>query len=138
MEKQIRQVVEFQKKFKSIYNTTPTLLRQEQANLRYLLLKEENEEYLEAVQNEDVVEILDALIDQLFITIGTAVSHGLQDKLEEGFNIVFNSNMSKLDENGEPIFNGENGVLDKTKPLGKLLKSKNYKEPNLKVLWEEK
>lgn len=132
MQKQITQLEQFQKKFKSIYNTKPTFLTEEQYNLRYLLSKEENEEYLEACQNNDMVEILDAIVDRIFLAIGDAVCHGLQDKLILAFQEVVDSNMSKLDENGEPIFNGENGVLDTSRPLGKLLKSKLYKEPNLK------
>ena len=132
MEKQIKQLEEFQLKFKSLHNIEPTFLAENEYNLRYLLSKEENEEYLEACQNNDMVEILDAIVDRIFLAIGDAVCHGLQGKLVEAFQEVVNSNMSKLDENGEPIFNGENGVTDITRPLGKLLKSKLYREPNLK------
>ena len=132
MKKQIQQLEAFQKAFKSNYNTTPTFLSEAQYKLRYELSKEENEEYLEACQNNDMVEILDAIADRIFLAIGDAVSHGLQDKLELALNEVFESNMSKLDENGEPIINGLNGYLDTTRPFGKLLKGELYREPNLK------
>jgi predicted HAD superfamily Cof-like phosphohydrolase len=132
MQKQIQNLEEFQRKFNSIYNTEPTFLTEEEYNLRYALSKEELEEYLEACQNKDMVEILDAIVDRIFLAIGDAVCHGLQDKLVDAFQEVVDSNMSKLDENGKPIINGENGVLDTTRPLGKILKSKNYFEPNLK------
>jgi predicted HAD superfamily Cof-like phosphohydrolase len=132
MQKQIQNLEEFQRKFNSIYNTKPTFLTEEEYNLRYELSREELEEYLEACQNKDMVEILDGIVDRIFLAIGDAVCHGLQDKLVDAFQEVVDSNMSKLDENGKPIINGENGVLDLTRPLGKILKSKNYFEPNLR------
>jgi len=136
MQKQINQLSEFQRAFNSTYNTSPTLLNEEDYNLRYLLLKEENEEYLEACQNNDKVEILDALTDQLYIVLGSIVSHGMQHIIEDAFQEVQNSNMSKLDKDRLPIINGENGVLDETRPLGKILKSENFFEPNLKQFLE--
>jgi predicted HAD superfamily Cof-like phosphohydrolase len=132
MQKQLNQLAQFQRAFNSTYNNSPTLLDEGDYNLRYLLLKEENEEYLEACQNNDKVEILDALTDQLYIVLGSIVSHGMQHIIEKAFEEVQNSNMSKLDEEGLPIINGENGVLDETRPLGKILKSKRFFEPNLK------
>jgi len=131
MQKQIQNLEEFQRKFNSIYNTEPTFLTEEEYNLRYALSREELEEYLEACQNKDMVEILDAIVDRIFLAIGDAVCHGLQDKLVDAFQEVVDSNMSKLDENGKPIINGENGVLDLTRPLGKVLKSKNFQPPQL-------
>lgn len=131
MYKEINDLEIFQRKFKSTCNTKPTFLPQDEYNLRYLLSKEELDEYLEACQSNDMVEILDAIVDRIFLAIGDAVCHGLQDKLVDAFQEVVDSNMSKLDENGEPIFNGANGVFDSSRPLGKLLKSKLYREPNL-------
>lgn len=129
----VNKLKEFQLAFNSHYSTEPTLLKHiEDCYLRYNLLKEENEEYLEACEQGDMVEILDAVVDQLFLVIGTAVSHGLQDVLEEAFNEVHASNMSKLDDDGQPIINGLNGMWDPSRPNGKVLKSKNYFEPNLK------
>lgn len=132
MNKQLKDLETFQKAFNSTFNEIPTLLKDEDYVLRYNLLKEENEEYLEACRNNDKVGILDALTDQLYIVLGTIVSHGMQHIIEKAFEEVHASNMSKLDENGKPIINGENGVFDSSRPKGKILKSKNFFEPNLK------
>ena len=129
MKEQILDVSEFQLKFNSDYNTEPTLIDSYQ--LRYKLLKEENEEYLEAAQNNDLVEVADAIGDQLYIVLGNIISHGMQGIIGDVFNEIHQSNMSKLDENGEPIINGI-GITNPTKPLGKILKSENYFKPNLK------
>ena len=129
MKEQILDVSEFQLKFNSDYNTEPTLIDSYQ--LRYKLLKEENEEYLEAAQNNDLVEVADALGDQLYIVLGNIISHGMQGIIGDVFNEIHQSNMSKLDENEEPIINGVNG-FDDTRPIGKILKSENYFKPNLK------
>lgn len=137
MDKQIKQLEEFQQKFNSHCNYKPTFLQKEDWELRYKLSKEELDEYKEACENNDMVEILDSITDRLFLVIGDAVSHGLQDKLIPAFQEVFESNMSKLGEDGEPIVNGENGVLDETRPLGKILKSKNYFKPNLEKILNE-
>jgi predicted HAD superfamily Cof-like phosphohydrolase len=89
--------------------------------LRFNLMKEENEEYLEAAQNGDLVEIADALGDQLYILCGTILRHGLQHKIEEVFAEIQRSNMSKLDENGKPIYRED----------GKVLKSALYFKPDI-------
>ena len=132
MQKQLNQLSEFQRAFNSTYNTSPTLLSDKDYVLRFKLLQEENEEYLEACRNNDKVEILDALTDQLYIVLGSIVSHGMQHIIEKAFSEVHNSNMSKLDNNGKPLINGEDDVWDESKPKGKILKSQNFFEPNLK------
>lgn len=102
-----------------------TNLTQDEIKLRFDLMKEENEEYLEAAKNGDIVEIADALGDQLYILCGTILKHGLQDKIEEVFAEIQRSNMSKLDENGNPIYRED----------GKVMKSSLYFKPNIeKVL----
>lgn len=88
--------------------------------LRFNLMKEENEEYLEAVQNNDLVEIADALGDMLYILCGTIVEHGLQHKIEAVFDEIQRSNMSKLDKNGKPIYRED----------GKVMKGANYFKPD--------
>ena len=88
--------------------------------LRYNLMKEENEEYLEAVQNNDIIEIADALGDMLYILCGTILEHGLQHKIEEVFDEIQRSNMSKLGEDGKPIYRED----------GKVMKGPNYFKPN--------
>ena len=132
MKQQIEQLITFQKVFKSNYATQPCLLSEEDWKLRLKLSQEELDEYQEACENGDLVEIFDAILDRLFLAFGDAVCHGLQYKLIDGFNEVVASNMSKLDDNGEPLINGVNCILDNSRPFGKVLKSKNFFEPNLK------
>lgn len=88
--------------------------------LRFNLMKEENEEYLEAVSNNDIVEIADALGDMLYILCGTILEHGLQHKIEAVFDEIQRSNMSKLGEDGKPIYRED----------GKVMKGPNYFKPN--------
>jgi predicted HAD superfamily Cof-like phosphohydrolase len=92
--------------------------------LRYKLMREENEEYLEAAQNGDLIEIADACGDMLYILCGTLLKHGLQHKIEEVFREIQLSNMSKLDTNGEPIYRED----------GKVLKSDKYFKPDIKTI----
>ena len=132
MQKQLAQVATFQRAFGQNVEPSPTLINKETAILRYDLMKEENEEYLEAVENNDLVEVYDALVDQYYILCGTILEHGMQNIIEKGFEEVQRSNMSKLDEVGLPIINGECGVFDETRPLGKVLKSDSYSPPDLK------
>ncbi|MDF2448122.1 MAG: hypothetical protein K0R26_626 [Bacteroidota bacterium] len=105
----------------------PTLINERDYTLRYNLIKEENEEYLEACKNGDLVEIADALGDQLYILFGTILKHGLQHKIEEVFDEIQRSNMSKLDENGQPIFRED----------GKILKSNLYFRPDIQRILQE-
>ena len=84
-------------------------------------MKEENEEYLEAAQNNDIVEVADALGDMLYILCGTIISHGMQDKIVEVFDEIQRSNMSKLGEDGNPIYRED----------GKVLKGPNYFKPDI-------
>ena len=92
--------------------------------LRFELMKEENEEYLEAVQNNDLVEIADALGDMLYILCGTILEHGLQHKIEAVFDEIQRSNMSKLGEDGKPIYRED----------GKVMKGPNYFKPNFEAI----
>ena len=94
---------------------------EKEMNLRFNLMKEENEEYLEAAQNGDIVEIADALGDMLYILCGTINAHGLQAVMAPVFEEIQRSNMSKLDANGQPIFRED----------GKVMKSELYFKPNI-------
>jgi predicted HAD superfamily Cof-like phosphohydrolase len=89
--------------------------------LRYKLMREENEEYLDAAKQGDLVEIADALGDMLYILCGTILSHGLEGKMTEVFEEIQRSNMSKLDKNGNAIYRED----------GKVLKSDLYSNPDL-------
>jgi len=95
--------------------------------LRYDLMAEENSEYLEAALNNDLTEVADALGDMLYILCGTMLSHGMQDKIEAVFEEIQKSNMSKLDENGKPIYRED----------GKVMKGPNYFKPNIKEILEK-
>ena len=95
-------------------------------NLRFNLMKEENEEYLQAAKEGDLVEIADALGDMLYILFGTILKHGLQDKIEDVFLEIQRSNMSKLDKDGKPIYRED----------GKVLKSGLYFKPDIKKILE--
>lgn len=79
--------------------------------LRYKLMREENEEYLEAAQNGDLTEIADALGDMLYILCGTILTHGMQDVIEDVFDEIQRSNMSKLGADGKPIYREDGKVL---------------------------
>jgi predicted HAD superfamily Cof-like phosphohydrolase len=92
--------------------------------LRFNLMKEENEEYLEAVKNNDLTETADALGDMLYILCGTILEHGLQHKIEEVFEEIQRSNMSKLDHDGKPIYRED----------GKVMKGPNYFKPNFEEI----
>ncbi len=100
----------------------PTVeVREEVINLRYKLMHEENEEYLEAAKNGDLVEVADALGDMLYILCGTILAHGMQHKIEEVYTEIQRSNMSKLGADGKPIYRED----------GKVMKGENYFKPNI-------
>ena len=126
MKKKLDSVAEFHEVFKIGNADKITLLEEKDYTLRFNLIKEENEEYLEACKNRDIIEIADALGDQLYILCGTILKHGLQHKIEEVFDEIHRSNMSKLDENGKPIYRED----------GKVLKSNRYFKPDIKKILE--
>ncbi|WGH75005.1 nucleoside triphosphate pyrophosphohydrolase family protein [Tenacibaculum tangerinum] len=128
MKKKIKAVHEFHTAFGLGIKNEPTGNIGEERNLlRYNLMKEENEEYLEAAQNNDLVEVADALGDMLYILCGTIIEHGMQHKIEEVFDEIQRSNMSKLGEDGKPIYRED----------GKVLKGPNYFTPNIKEILEK-
>ena len=127
MKDKLNSVAEFHEVFKIGNASELTLLDEKNYTLRYNLLKEENEEYLEAAKRGDMVEIADALGDQLYILCGTILKHGLQHKIEEVFDEIHRSNMSKLDENGKPIYRED----------GKVMKSDRYFRPDIKKILDK-
>ena len=119
----INAVKEFNKAFKIEYSETQEAnLDDSIIELRYRLMQEENNEYLEAARRKDLVEIADALGDKLYSLCGTILAHGLQDKIVEVFNEIQKSNMSKLSIDGTPVIRED----------GKILKGPNYFKPNIK------
>lgn len=129
MRKQLGNLEEFHEAFECVMNDSPNLVERETFELRFKLLQEENEEYLDACFDGNLVEIADALGDQLYIVLGTIVTHGLQHVIEEVFQRIHESNMSKLVE-GKPLINGIN-VFDDTRPIGKIIKPDTYIPVNL-------
>jgi predicted HAD superfamily Cof-like phosphohydrolase len=95
--------------------------------LRYKLMREENEEYLDAANNKDLIEVADALGDMLYILCGTIIEHGMQHKIEEVFNEIQKSNMSKLGADGNPIYRED----------GKVLKGPTYFKPDIKTILDK-
>ncbi len=124
----VSSVEKFHDSFRVGNNYSPTVaLSDEEKELRFNLMKEENEEYLEAAKNNDLVEVADALGDQLYILCGTILRHGLQHKIEEVFQEIQRSNMSKLDANGNPIYRED----------GKVMKSDLYFKPDIKSILDK-
>ncbi|MDQ3051187.1 MAG: nucleoside triphosphate pyrophosphohydrolase family protein [Bacteroidota bacterium] len=89
--------------------------------LRHRLMAEENDEYLEAAKEGNLSLVADALGDKLYILCGTIIAHGLQDKIVAVFEEIHRSNMSKLDEDGKPIYRED----------GKIMKSQRYFLPDI-------
>ena len=109
----------FMKTFGQEVKTTPSFSSDKINKLRIDLIKEELDELQEAMKNNDLLEVADALTDILYVTYGAGHAFGID--LDKCFDEVQNSNMSKLGENGEPIYNES----------GKVMKGPNYFKPDL-------
>tara|TARA_X000001036_G_scaffold291246_1_gene270638 strand:- start:346 stop:717 length:372 start_codon:yes stop_codon:yes gene_type:complete len=109
----------FMKSFGQEVKTKPSFSTDKINKLRIDLIKEELDELIEAMKNNDLLEVADALTDILYVTYGAGHAFGVD--LDKCFDEVQSSNMSKLGENGEPIFNDS----------GKVMKGPNYFKPNL-------
>jgi len=110
----------FMETFGQEIKTKPSFSNNKINNLRYNLIKEELDELKMAMKNNDLLEVADALTDILYVTYGAGHAFGID--LDKCFEEVQRSNMSKLDENGKPIYNNE----------GKVMKGSKYFKPNLK------
>jgi predicted HAD superfamily Cof-like phosphohydrolase len=109
----------FMKTFGQEVKIKPSFSSDKINKLRIDLIKEELDELQEAIKNNDLLEVADALTDILYVTYGAGHAFGID--LDNCFNEVHNSNMSKLGENGEPIYNES----------GKVMKGPNYFKPDL-------
>ena len=109
----------FMKTFGQDVKEEPSLSSEKINNLRISLIEEELRELKDAMKNKDLIEVADALTDLLYVTYGAGHAFGIN--LDECFNEVQNSNMSKLGIDGKPIFN----------EFGKVLKGPKYFKPNL-------
>ena len=114
-----KKVGTFMKTFGQEVKTLPSLSTDKINKLRIELIKEELEELTEAMKNNDLLEVADALTDILYVTYGAGHAFGID--LDKCFDEVQNSNMSKLGENGKPIYNES----------GKVMKGPNYFKPDL-------
>jgi predicted HAD superfamily Cof-like phosphohydrolase len=124
----LQHVEKFHDSFGIENNYSPTTkIGDDQVELRHRLMQEENNEYLEAAKNNDLVEVADALGDQLYILCGTILKHGMQELIGEVFEEIQRSNMSKLDLDGKPIYRAD----------GKVLKGENYFSPDVKSILEQ-
>ncbi|WP_318344575.1 nucleoside triphosphate pyrophosphohydrolase family protein [Flagellimonas baculiformis] len=128
MESKIKAVELFHNSFGLGVSQEPKAnLGKEKNLLRFNLMDEENKEYLEAANNGDLVEVADALGDMLYILCGTILEHGMQYKIEEVFEEIQKSNMSKLGVDGRPIYRED----------GKVLKGPNYFKPDIKTIMDK-
>ena len=112
-------VKNFMETFGQEVKTKPSFSTDKINQLRYDLIKEELEELKVAMENKDLLEVADALTDILYVTYGAGHAFGID--LNKCFEEVQSSNMSKLDENGNPIYSES----------GKVMKGPNYFKPNL-------
>ena len=113
-------VKKFMQTFGQDVKTKPSFPDNKIVNLRNSLIEEELSELKDAVKNNDITEVADALTDILYVTYGAGHAYGID--LDKCFNEVQNSNMSKLGDDGKPIYNES----------GKVMKGPNYYKPNLK------
>lgn len=124
----IDKVKEFHEVFGLEFHEQPTTeVSDSIVHLRHRLMQEENDEYLEACEQKNLTLIADALGDKMYILLGTIIAHGLQHKITEVFEEIHRSNMSKLDENGKPIYRED----------GKILKSNKYFLPDIAGVLEK-
>lgn len=127
MKKQIEQVLEFHKKFNIPFSEKLQSIELTLAALRINLIEEEAKEVKDAIYYEGAEQVAKELCDLLYVTYGTIVTFGLQDKIEECFDEVHRSNMSKLGKDGKVVMRGD----------GKILKSSLYKEADIKSILEK-
>ena len=125
MRSQLAMLETFHRVFQAHIEQSPTAqIADETITLRVRLIQEELNEYRQAADDRDLVAIADALVDLLYVVLGTYVSHGLQDVAEELFAEVHTSNMSKLDADGRPLHRSD----------GKVMKSERFREPDLAAI----
>jgi predicted HAD superfamily Cof-like phosphohydrolase len=123
----LNKVLEFHEVFGLDHHDEPqAVINDRIIELRHRLMAEENDEYLEAAKEGNLTLVADALGDKLYILCGTIIAHGLQHKIVEVFDEIHRSNMSKLDENGKPIYRED----------GKIMKSEGYFKPNISSVLE--
>lgn len=123
----VNDVITFHKTYNQPYSTEITLIEEERYKMRHRLQKEENDEYLKACEEQDIVEIAHEIADEFYVLVGKVISHGLQDKIIDVFDEIQRANMSKLGSDGKPIYRED----------GKVLKGPNYSPPNIKKFFQK-
>lgn len=127
----------FHEAFNLPFNHNPVNLNYERVALHKDMMQEELDEYKHAAVNKDLVLTADALIDMQEVLFGMFAEHGMLHKWNDLYCEVHRSNMSKLDSQGKPIINGKDGHYTPTKPLGKVIKSTNFVEPDFERILKQ-
>ena len=122
----LQMVKEFNIAFSIENESKPSLLTEEKFQLKLRIMQEELDEYKEACENDDLVEVADAIVDMMYVLYGIIIQHGLSDVFYDMFQEVHRSNMSKL-ERGKPLRRSD----------GKILKGTEYFKPNLKKILDK-
>jgi len=120
-------IITFHKTYGQPFETKPTLIKSEIYKMRHDIQQEENNEYLKACEERDLVEVAHEIADEFYVLVGKVISHGLQDKMMDVFDEVHRANMSKLGTDGKPIYRED----------GKVLKGPNYSPPDVKSILEK-
>lgn len=130
MKKALDDIMDFHETFQCYIQKSPNaVIPEDIKEVRQRILQEEVDELEDAAKKEDLVAVADALGDIIYVALGTVISYGLQDKFPDIFAEIHRSNMSKLDEQGKPIFRAD----------GKILKSNLYSAPKLEpIIFDQK
>lgn len=123
----LEMVKEFHEVYGQVYKDSPDISDKNLNKLRLSLLEEELKELEESLDNEDLLGTLDALVDLEYVLLGAVLGFGFQNIFDKAFREVHRSNLSKLDENGKPVYRKD----------GKVLKGPNYKKPDLETILGE-
>lgn len=122
MKKKIESLKEFHTLYELGYsNEVIARLAENKHRLRHRLMEEENREYLEAAEADDKVGVADALGDMLYVLCGTIIEHGMHEVIDQVFEEIHRSNLSKLDDKGKVLRRAD----------GKVIKGPNYSPPDL-------
>ena len=120
----LEKVKEFMNTFGQEVKTSPEFPDEKIVELRKKLIEEEFNEFKDAISDNNIIEVADALCDQIVVVLGAGAAFGID--LDKCFDEVHRSNMSKLSEDGKPIYN----------EYGKVMKGPNYSPPDLKIFFK--
>ena len=126
MRKEIADIKAFQKAFECNVLPVPTMPAKKIQELRVALLQEELDELKQANEDGDIIEVADAMVDIMYVLLGTACEYGLVDKMEEMWDLVHDNNMKKLWPDGKVHKN----------QYGKVIKPEGFEKVELKTLFQ--